>query len=435
MKRLFLIAIVLSTFWRAQAQTPPPLNHKLETDGSLTLRWPVQTIVTASTNLTASYQLELGSEIGRWNSEGELLRGDIFPNHVASLGVDGLDSLPVTFFRVRVVFDFTGGNFTGKTIRNAPLRNSVFTGANFFGAHLEVTSFDGADLAAADFRFATMADVSAAGADLTLARLSDADLTSANLTNANLVLADFSGAKLTFADLSGSDLRGAIIQDVDSNFTRLHNTTVDENTIFDRRTLAIWLIVNGKATNRAFTDVDLSFADLSSSDLTNAKLVGLDLSGVDFTNSDLSGANLTNAILRIVDLRGAKMSADTIIASKWRVIWDIINNPMPDRSHPGIDLSLGFWIGSTLERADVHGSDFTRGIMDDVNFEGANGAAARFNNVEFRGANFKNADLRGAAFNNGFLERVNFLGANLTLATFVGATFRNTTMPDGSIRN
>ncbi|HEY6229241.1 MAG TPA: pentapeptide repeat-containing protein [Verrucomicrobiae bacterium] len=435
MKRLVTTLLAILTIASASGQKPPTLQHKLATDGALTLTWPVQILTNTSTNLNASYQLELANEVGAWAPLGALLRGEKFPNHLASIRLTNLLDPAASFFRVRAVFDFTGGNFVGKTIQGKLLPNSIFFGANFFDAALDGTSFDNADLAAADFRFATMTQITATNADFTLARLADTDLTSANLASAKLLLADFSGAKLTFTDLSGADLRGAIIQPDDSNFTHFHNTIVDPTTVFDRRCLAIWLIVNGQATNRTFSDVDLSFSDLSGGNLQNANLAGIDLSGADFTNADLRGANLTNAILRTLDLRGTKMDDTTNITNRWRTIWDIINDPKPDRSHPNTDLSLGFWIGATLERADVHNSNFTRGIMDDVNFEGANASAARFTSVEFRGANFKNANLQNATFSNAFLDNVTFLGANTTNVNFIGATFINTTMSDGSIRN
>ncbi len=435
MKRLLTILIAFLTITSMRAQNSPTLQPKLTADGALTLTWRAELIVNTSTNLNACYQLETANDLGAWTPQGPLVRGENFPTHIISARLDNLNFTPASFFRVRAVFDFTGGNFLGKAIQDKILTNSIFYGANFFGAALDGSTFDNADLAAADFRFATMTEITATNADFTLARLADTDLTSANLTNAKLLLTDFSGAKLTFTDLTGADLRGAIIQPDDSNFTHFHNTIVDPTTVFDRRCLAIWLIVNNKGNNRTFTDVDLSFSDLSGGNLQNANLAGIDLSGADFTNADLRGANLTNAILRTLDLRGTKMDDTTNITNRWRTIWNIINDPKPDRSHPNTDLSLGFWIGATLERADIHNSDFTRGIMDDVNFEDANATAARFISVEFHGANFKNANLQNANFANAFLDNVTFLGANTTNVNFIGATFINTTMSDGSVRN
>ena len=434
MKHLAQIAFVSAAMCVAHAQPSPTLTHRVETNGDLSLTWPVHVVTTTSTNLSASYQIEIASELGAWSPSGPLLRGASFPSRTASTRLTELLSRPNSFFRVRAVLDFSGGNFGGRIMENAALPQSVLVGANFFGARLDGSSFDNANLTAGDFRFATMSDVTATNADFTLARLSDADLTSSDLRGAKLILAELSGANLNFADLTGADLRGAILQDMDSAFTRFHETTVDPTTIFDRRTLAIWLIVTGKAAGRTFSNVDLTFADLSGGDLSRASLVGLDLSGADFMDADLRGANLTGAILRLHDLRGTRMDQATLIASKWRTIWDIINNPRADRSHPNADLSLGFFIDSTFERANVSGANFGLGVMGDPNFEGANAANARFNNVEFHGGNFKNADLRNANFLNAILEDVNFLGANMTNAILSGAIFRRTTMPDGSIR-
>jgi uncharacterized protein YjbI with pentapeptide repeats len=434
MKHLAQITFLSATMCLAHAQPSPTLTHRVESNGDLSLTWPVHVITTTSTNLSASYQVEIASELGAWTPFGSMIRGASFPARTATTRLTDLLARPNSFFRVRAVLDFSGGNFGGKTMQDAALTDSLFVGANFFGASLDGTSFDNANLTAGDFRFATMNEVTATNADLTLARLSDADLTSSDLRGAKLILADLSGANLNFVDLTGADLRGAIMQDMDSAFTRFHETTIDPTTVFDRRTLAIWLIVTGKASGRTFVNVDLSFADLSGGDLSRASLVGLDLSGADFTDADLRGANLTGAILRLHDLRGTQMDQTTLIAAKWRTIWDIINNPRADRSLPGADLSLGFFVDSTFERANVSSANFGLGVMGNPNFEGANAVSARFNSVEFHGANFKNADLRNANFSNAILEDVNFLGANMTNAVLFGATFRRTTMPDGSIR-
>lgn len=434
MRRFACITFFAVAICVAHAQPAPTLTHRVESNGDLSLTWPVHVITNASTNLSASYQVEIAGELGAWTPSGPLIRGASFPARVASTRLADLLTRPNSFFRVRAVLDFSGGDFGGRRMQDLELAQSVFVGANFFSSSVDGCLFDNANLTASDFRFSTMNDVSATNADLTLARLSDADLTGADLRGAKLLLADLSGAILDFADLTGADLRGAILQDMTSNFTRFHETTVDPTTVFDRRTLAIWLIVTGKGSGRTFVNVDLTFADLSGGDLSRASLVGLDLSGVDFTDADLRGANLTGAILRLHDLRGTKMDQTTLIAAKWRTIWDIINNPRADRSLPNADLSLAFFVDSTFERANVSGANFGLGVMGDPNFEGANAVGARFNSVEFHGANFKNADLRNANFSNAILEDVNFLGANMTGAITTGATFRRTTMPDGSVR-
>jgi uncharacterized protein YjbI with pentapeptide repeats len=434
MKRFSSILLALATILSAHAQKAPILHQKLESNGELTLAWAVQIVSTASTNLNARYQLEFANELGAWEPYGGIIPAEETPQGLALVSVKDALTRPASFFRIRATLDYSGGNFLGKTLADAFLVNATFTGANFLNAHLDRSAFDNADLAAADFRFATMTQISATNADFTLARLADADLTSANLAGATLVLAELSGAKLTFADLTGADLRGAVLQDMDTEFTRFHKTIIDPNTIFDRRTLALWLIVNGKAAGRTFTDVDLSFADLSGGNLANAQLPGLDLSAADLRDVDLSGANLTNATLRLLDLRGTKIDDATIIATKWRAISDIINNPRANRSHQNTDLSLALWIDATLEAADVRSSNFTLGIVDNMNFENAKASFANFSSVEFHTANFKNADLHNATFANSILENVTFLGANTTNVNFNGATFRNTTLSNGTIR-
>ena len=435
MNRLASLLILLATMVAPRAELAPTLTHAVAANGDLTLTWPIHVIQTTSTNLRASYQVEIASELGSWAPQGPLLRGRDFTTANGSVQLTGLLNRSNSFVRIKALLDFAGSNFSRKNLQDAPLTNALFTGANFFGAELDGTSFDNANLTAGDFRFASMTFISARDADFTLARLADADLNSADLRGAKLILTEVSGAVLDFADLTGADLRGAILQDMQSNFTRFHDTTVDPTTIFDRRTLAIWLIVTGIGNNRTFEDVDLTFADLSGGNLVNANLTGLDLSGVDFRNANLSGANLTNTILRLIDLRGTIIDDNTNLTNKWRVIWDVVNNPRAGRSHIGADFALAFWDGTTFERANISNANFNLGFMNNVNFESATAAGTRFTGVDCIGGNFKNADLRNASFANATLEDVTFLGANITGANFTGARFINTTMPDGTIRN
>jgi uncharacterized protein YjbI with pentapeptide repeats len=435
MKRIVALIVSLLSALAPHAQPSPTLTHTVAANGDLTLTWPIHVIQTASTNLRASYQVEIASELNSWAAQGPLLRGGEFPTANASVQLAGLLDRSISFVRIKSLLDFAGGNFARKSMQDAPLTNALFTGANFFDAVLDGALLDNANLSAVDFRFASMTFISARDADFTLARLADADLNSADLRGAKLILAELSGAGLDFADLTGADLRGAILQDIQSNFTRFHETTVDPTTIFDRRTLAIWLIVTGVGNNRTFTDVDLTFADLSGGNLSNSSLAGLDLSGVDFRNVNLSGANLTNTILRLIDLRGTIIDDNTNLTNKWRVIWDVVNNPRPGRTHIGVDFTLAFWDGTTFERANISSANFNLGLMSNVNFESATATGARFTGVDILGANFKNADLRNAIFTNARLENVTFLGANIAGANFTGATFTNTTMPDGTIRN
>ena len=435
MKRLAFIFVLMTAMAAPRAQMSPTLTHSVAANGDLTLTWPIQVIQTTSTNLRASYQVEFASEVGKWSAQGPLLRGRDFTTATGSVQLGGLLERSNSFVRIKALLDFAGGNFSRKNMQDAPLTNALFTGANFFGAELDGALLENANLSAGDFRFASMTFISARDADFTLARLADADLNSADLRGAKLILAELSGAGLDFADLTGADLRGAILQDMLSNFTRFHETTVDSTTIFDRRTLAIWLIVTGIGNNRTFDDVDLTFADLSGGNLSNSSLAGLDLSGVDFRNANLSGANLTNTILRLIDLRGTMIDDATNITNKWRVIWDVVNNPRAGRSHIGADFTLAFWDGTMFERGNISSANFNLGFMSNVNFEGATAVSARFTGVDCIGGNFKNADLRNASFANATLENVTFLGANITGANFTGATFINTTMPDGTVRN
>jgi uncharacterized protein YjbI with pentapeptide repeats len=197
----------------------------------------------------------------------------------------------------------------------------------------------------------------------------------------------------------------------------------------------IWEMVNNKAAGRNFNQANLNVTDLSGANLTNCLFRSADFSGADLRNADLSGADLTLANLRLVDFRGMKIDARTLISSKWRLVWDIINNPRSNRVHPSTDLSQGFWVDVNLDHADIHASLFTTGVMFDPILNTVNAQGATFSGVQFNGGDLRNGDFRNAIFTNALFDGVDMTGAKTNGAIFTGAVFNNTTMPDGSVRN
>src|SRR5690349_18673365 len=125
MKYLAPITSLLATMCLAHAQPSPTLTHRVESNGDLSLSWPVHVITTTSTNLSASYQVEIASEVGAWTPFGSLIRGASFPARTASTRLTELLARPSSFFRVRAVLDFSGGNFGGRTMQNAPLTDAA----------------------------------------------------------------------------------------------------------------------------------------------------------------------------------------------------------------------------------------------------------------------------------------------------------------------
>lgn len=429
------LAAILLLAVSASAQDAPVLTHALAENGDLVLTWPVHILRAGNSQLAATYQPEICDRLPAWHAIGSPIVGVNGPNRTSSARFPNLREKPASFLRVRATFDFSGRVFNFAGFTNAILNNVIFQGASLFGAQLDGSRLNNANFAGADLRTSSIREVIGLNANFSFARMSDADVSSSDFTGANFSFAELSAADLTFSRLRDADLRGAILQDAIINFTSLHGCRIDDNTVLDARALAVWRIVNNRGAGLNFSNADLSFADLSDGNLENCSLVNANLDGADLQRANLADANLSNASLRHLDLRGTMITETTQIPAKWRLIWDIINNPRAGRVHDGAILSQGFWVESTFERAGLRAADFNFGLMLDVNFNEVSAGGAIFRNAEFHGSTFRNANLRNANFSLAILNDVDFTGANITGANFAGASFSNVTMPDGSIRN
>ena len=198
----------------------------------------------------------------------------------------------------------------------------------------------------------------------------------------------------------------------------------------------IWQLVNQGATNAVLTNMDLSFGIFIGASFNGAKLNGADMSAASLQDCDLRGAYFTNANLRFVNFLGAQMDGTTIIDSKSRLVWQILNqNAGVGTDLHGKDLSTTLLFGADFRGANLTNVLGTSVICETANFGGANLTRANFNSGDFFEAVLTNANLTLANF-----SLVDLTGANLRNATtngtiFSGATFSNTIMPDGSIRN
>ena len=148
---------------------------------------------------------------------------------------------------------------------------------------------------------------------------------------------------------------------------------------------------------------DLSSADLSSADLSGANLFGADLSGADLSGADLSGADLSGANLSGTSLKNTIIDSLTKLNDKWRLVWEIVNQPTERRNLNGANLSSANLSGANLSSASLSGTD-----LSSANLSGTDLNAAKFSFTNLRGA-----ILRGASLN-----AANFSGANVKNARF-----------------
>jgi hypothetical protein len=185
----------------------------------------------------------------------------------------------------------TGGLIFELTIEpnaRAPLyaryivREALKAGISLIGADLP-----GADLSDGNFDFAVFVMANLIGADLSSAHMSGANLVGANLTGADLRGADLGQANLTGANLTGAYLTGADLSGA--------------------------TLIGAKLVEAELCDADLSFANLTGADLTRANL----------EKANLAEANLIGTSFLQMELRGACIGKDFMIAKALRPVFTV----------------------------------------------------------------------------------------------------------------
>lgn len=254
-------------------------------------------------------------------------------------------------------------SLSGADLSGASLRHVYAPEARLYGAHLSRVAAECAVLIRADLRKAVVesAELRAAslkGADLRGARLRQAVLRSARLQEAQLDGADFGDADLTDADLCGLDLTAANFSGARFVVADLRNCNLEGMNLagcrFDRADLSGALmtasVLHGAGLRRAklrgagLGEVDWEGADLRGADLRGACFhMGSSRSGLLFgappgegsrtgfytdeyydqiyrapeeirkanlRGADLRGARIDGVDFYLVDLRGARFTAD-----------------------------------------------------------------------------------------------------------------------------
>lgn len=270
--------------------------------------------------------------------------------------------------------------------------------------------------------------------DLHRVNFSQANLSNTYLNQANLIQANLQGTNLL-----STDLRGANLQDANFNYAILRQTQIDSSTVISSKARLVWEIVNqgavGKNLSGAdlrqtnlfrvnFSNADLSFVDLRESnlsganfsdaylpkanleranleraDLSNAYLSHANLKQANLSGTSLDGAYLRDADLQFVNWQTAQMNRQTIIESKWHLVWEIVNQNAVKKNLSGSDLS-------------------------NANLRGVNFSEAELNNT-----NLSNCDLRACRFWRANLSKANLHGANLC-----GADLRETNLDKASLQ-
>ena len=153
----------------------------------------------------------------------------------------------------------------------------------------------------------------------------------------------------------------------------------------------IQVVLDGRKCKGAdLRGIDLSEANLAGANLIGANLTGAILSGADLRAAILDGANLREANLRRADLNGAnlreadlrgaalgitnlreaKVDGNTQIDTKWRLLWEILNEGAWERG------LASWWSGHDLRKADLsranlRGADLRRADLREAKLTGA----------------------------------------------------------------
>ncbi len=180
---------------------------------------------------------------------------------------------------------------------------------------------------------------------------------------------------------------------------------------------------------------DLRKANLSRANLEEVNLSGANLEEANLSEADLRGADLSDAELVGADLRGAKIDDTTKINSKWRLVWEIVNQGAEGRDLSGADLvganlSGANLSGANLSEADLwmanlSGADLLKADLSGANLGMANLREADLGEVDLGRADLGGADLGGVNLSGTDLSGIDLSGIDLSKANLSGADLIN----------
>ncbi len=106
---------------------------------------------------------------------------------------------------------------------------------------------------------------------------------------------------------------------------------------------------------------------------------------------------------------------------KWRLVQEIVSQPIKMRHLSGVDLSDADLSGVVLNRADLSGANLSGADLSGANLSGADLSGANLSGANLSGANLSGANLSDANLSDADLSGANLSGANLSGANLSGA--------------
>ena len=224
----------------------------------------------------------------------------------------------------------------------------------------------------------------------------------------------------------GALLRGFSLEEARKWLGERRGDTTNDVQNFIRESIAVHeknSLVHNILTKRVdvstLQGVDLSRADLGGAnlhraDLSKANLSKANLSGANLYEVNLSRANLSGADLSGADLRGTMVDETTQIDTKWRLVWEIVNQGVSDRDLSGVDLCE-----ADLREADLNSTYLFGANLRSADLFGANLRSANLSEADLREADLREADLREAD-----LREADLHGAMIDERTKIDAKWR-----------
>ncbi len=145
--------------------------------------------------------------------------------------------------------------------------------------------------------------------------------------------------------------------------------------------------------------------------------------------SDFEAENLTEINgfpVQNIQILSESAEDDESSEGKWRLVKEIITNPIEKRHLRGTDLSDADLRNANLIKANLSGADLSGADLRSADLSGADLIGANLIGADLSGANLSGADLSGANLIVANLIGANLSGADLSGADLSGANVENT---------
>ena len=173
-------------------------------------------------------------------------------------------------------------------------------------------------------------------------------------------------------------------------------------------------------------------------EIVNQPVKDRNLSGADLSDADLSDADLSDADLSDADLSGADLSGADLIDA-YLIGADLSGADLSGANLSGANLSGAYLIGANLSDAYLSGAYLIGANLSGANLSGAylrraNLSGANLSSANLSSANLSSANLRGANLIDADLSSANLIDADLSGANLIDADLSGAYLIDANLR-